>query len=91
MENSKFIAIHLKNNIDNVKEYINTYESSKCHNYLQNIFFNTPYLSDVVRLIQAENSNIKGNKAWTFKMDYSKDAIYNSLKYKMNELFTNNK
>ena len=86
MENSKFIAIHYQNNIDKIQEYINTYESSMCHNYLQNIFFSTPYLSDVVRLIQAENANVKGYKAWKFKMKYSKDAIYKALKYKANQL-----
>ena len=86
MENLKFISIHFKNSIDKIQEYINTYESSKCHNYLQNLFFSTPYLSDVVRLIQAENANIKGYEALRFKMDYSKDAIYKALKYKVNEL-----
>jgi hypothetical protein len=79
MENSKFISIFFKNSIDKIQEYINTYESSKDNNYLNFLFFSTPYFSDVVRLIQAENANVKGYDAWRFKMNYSKDEIYNAL------------
>jgi len=43
------------------------------------LFFSTPYFSNVVRLIQAENANVKGYDAWRFKMNYSKDEIYNAL------------
>lgn len=80
MEASKFIAIQLKKSANSVKMYIDTYESTKNHNFMQNIFFNTPYLSTVVRLIQAEKAGVIGNAAWKFKMDYSADAVYSALK-----------
>jgi hypothetical protein len=79
MENFNFISIHLKKGI--ASEFIEVYETTKDHNFLKNLFFNTPYLSTIVRLIQAENSNVKGYDAWRFQADFSNDAIYKALKF----------
>ena len=79
MDNAKFISIHLKKGIAN--EFIKTYETTKNHNYLSFLFNSTPYLSDVLRLIQAESSNVDGYEAWRFQADFSNDAIYKALKY----------
>ena len=79
VDNTKFILIHLKKGIAN--EFIRVYETTKGYNFLRGLFFNTPYLSDVVRLIQAESSNVKGYDSWRFQADFSNDAIYKALKY----------
>lgn len=84
MDNANFISIHLKKGIAN--NFIKVYETTKGHNFMRNLFFNTPYLSTIVRLIQAESSNVNGYDAWRFQADFSNDAIYKALKYKMSDL-----
>jgi hypothetical protein len=79
MDNAKFISIHLKKGIAN--EFVEVYETTKDYNFLRARFFNTPYLSTIVRLIQAESSNVNGHDAWRFQADFSNDAIYKALKY----------
>ena len=81
MKTSRFISTHMRKNADKVKLYIHTYENSRDHNFLYNILQKTPYMWDMVKYMQAEqNGIINPIHAHRFKADFSKHAVYRSLK-----------
>ena len=81
MNISRFVSIHMRKNEDKVKLYIHTYENSRDHNFLSGILHSTPYMWDMVKYIQAEKAGIiHPIQAHRFKADFSKAAVYKSLK-----------
>ena len=83
MENSRFIEIHAKNQQSKIQDYIATYESgltNESYQWLTKIIFSAPYLSTIIKLIQANQKGIEDNKAWSFFMDWDCHSIYKALK-----------